>query len=579
MPPKTSSRTDRASEDGRSRRMATRSHQGDHPEVQNEETMEEGEIARDTPPHLPAGPSKGKQRQISSPRENPDDNRLDAMELRMDNMQSWFDTLDARTGNISAMLEQLLDRLDAKSVRSRPNSPPPNQRQQEVDYNSDDLRPSQEAQDPHEPIPDDISEHSRDVYDGSKELADVRDEIRSVSQSVRELAKAMQTISRHSSMIPAPAPVQTHAPNRISTSLSKEKALDINDPEAFSGTRPEKLLEFLSQLRIIFRAKPIAYSDDQDKIMYAISHCKGIAQKHFHNAIRRMEEEDETPVYMQSWPQFVQELKTYFGYQDEDREAEQELRMLRMKDSDPANKYIVEFTELAERVTWEHNALTSQFYEGLAWRIKSRMFKHPNGAPKTLAKLKTMAIKCDNMDKEEQRERNRSHHFSPPRTSETVKKPSSSSFRPSNPSKPLRPNTSHSYPKSTSATHGSSRAPPTSEVAKNLKPDGTLKESEKERRWREGLCTYCASPNHIVANCPKRTDRHQGQGAKPNTTGRAADAEEYSENTTDFSEPVSENSEEDKLEEEYDEDLETIDEDPDAEYMDQENFEAASDME
>lgn len=579
MPSKAGSRTDRASEDGRSRRMATRSRQGNHPEVQNEETMEEGEIPRDTPPHLPAGPSKGKQWQFSPPRENPTDNRLDTIEIRMDNMETRFDTLDARTGSISTMLEQLLDRLDAKPARSRTSSPPPNQRQQELDYNSDDLRPSQEAQDPHEPIPDDLSEHSHDDYDGSRELADVRDEIRSVSQNVRELAKAMQTLSRHSSMIPAPVPVQNPAPNRISTSLSKEKALDINDPETFSGTRPEKLSEFLSQLRIIFRAKPNTYADDQDKIMYAISHCKGIAQRHFHNAIRKMEEENETPTYMQSWPQFIEELKTYFGYQNEDREAERELRSLYMKDSDSVSKYIVEFTEIAERVTWEHNALASQFFEGLAWRIRSRMYKYPNGPPKTLARLKTTAITCDNVDKEEQRERNRSHHHPSHRTSEAERKPSLSSFRPSKSSKPLHPNNFRSYPKSTSATYGSSKAPPTSEVAKNLKPDGTLKESEKERRRREGLCTYCASPNHIVANCPKRTDRQQGQGFKPNTTGRAADTEEYSENTMDFSEPASENSEEYKSEEEYDEDLDTIDEDPDAEYMDQENFEAASDME
>ena len=554
--------TTAASVSGQSKRTTNRSKQAAQAEASASGPREES-IVRETPPHITISEDKGKGRALSPVAEDVMLNQISNFDIRLDNVEQNMMEMDKRLDRVENKLDDLngvlreIKELMAPPLNQRRRAPTPEEEQgfYQQDYQNEQYE-------------EEVEPYQQEASQGSTpELVRMRDDVQQVTRDIKNLYHVMSDISRHTSRTPAPPPAPP-APNRTSAALSKEKAIDIAEPDTYSG-KPEKLRDFLTQLRIVFRAKPVTYSEDRDKIMYAISRCKGLAHKHFRRALD-VDDEEDMPAYMHSWPEFTKELKSYFGYQDEDREAEQELKVLRMKDDGTALSYIVEFTELAERVEWDQKSLASHFYQGLAWRIKERMFNLPNGAPKSLEKLKTTAVRCDRMDKEEERERKRSRPTTFSSSSHIPKK----TFATSKTTKPAYSSKPHSFPKSNAATYGSSKPASNSEVSKHLKPDGTLKEAEKERRRREGLCTYCASSKHIVANCPKRADKQQSVASKPNSFGRVAEAEEYSEPSSEVQEDTPSESESDA-----ETDLEYIDEDPDAQNLEEENFEAASDME
>ena len=352
----------------------------------------EGSVARETPPHLDVGADKGKGRALSPIAEDALQNQLTTHDIRMDNMEHNIREMDKRLDRVEEKLEELGDTL--RDIREF-LTPPLNQQARMTTPVEEQETYQQDDQDGDVQYENVVAQHHQEASrESTPEIVRMQDDVRQVTRDIRNLYQVMSDISRHTSRTPLPAPAPL-VPNRTSAALSKEKAIDIAEPDAFSG-KPEKLRDFLTQLRIVFRAKPVTYSEDRDKIMYAISRCKGLAHKHFRRALD-VDDEEDMPAYMHNWPEFAKELKAFFGYQDEDREAEQELKVLHMKDEGSVLNYIVEFTELAERVEWDQKSLASHFYQGLAWRIKERMFNLPNGAPKSLENLKTMAVRCDKM--------------------------------------------------------------------------------------------------------------------------------------------------------------------------------------
>ena len=51
------------------------------------------------------------------------------------------------------------------------------------------------------------------------------------------------------------------------------------DPKPYDGNDPAKLRAFLSQCKLVFRARPDDFEDDEVKITYAVSWLKGTAQR------------------------------------------------------------------------------------------------------------------------------------------------------------------------------------------------------------------------------------------------------------------------------------------------------------
>src|SRR6202040_2852288 len=166
----------------------------------------------------------------------------------------------------------------------------------------------------------------------------------------------------------------------------------VREPNPFDGTDPTKLQTFLVQLQLSFSDWPRSFSEDDQKVNFAISYLKGLALAHFENALI-----EPDILAAATWPnnpsKFVSELKLYFGSPNIIGEAESRLQTLTMKPTQCIAKYLVDFTRLSTITGWDSRALRHQFYQGLPARIKDEIARM--GKPDTLSQLRLMAQSID----------------------------------------------------------------------------------------------------------------------------------------------------------------------------------------
>jgi len=61
----------------------------------------------------------------------------------------------------------------------------------------------------------------------------------------------------------------------------KKKHCAIREPDPFSGGSPDELRAFIFQCQIYFRASEEEFTEDEEKIFFAISYLRGIALEYF----------------------------------------------------------------------------------------------------------------------------------------------------------------------------------------------------------------------------------------------------------------------------------------------------------
>ncbi|MBW0512651.1 hypothetical protein O181_052366 [Austropuccinia psidii MF-1] len=154
-----------------------------------------------------------------------------------------------------------------------------------------------------------------------------------------------------------------------------------------------------------------------------------------------------------------------------------------MKEGGHVSLYIANFRSLVSRIgDWGERALIHHFREGLPSRILDQLASHPSRID-SLQDLMDVTLELDSRYHERQNEK--SHH--------QEKKPEASK---SNSSHPQNSSSTSQKKKMNfqkrERTHSSL-----------LHKDFKLMNSEKERRIKEGLCTYCGG-KHSVESCFKR---------------------------------------------------------------------------
>ncbi|MBW0546208.1 hypothetical protein O181_085923, partial [Austropuccinia psidii MF-1] len=181
---------------------------------------------------------------------------------------------------------------------------------------------------------------------------------------------------------------------------------------------------------------------------------------------------------LNSWPLFESQLFTLFEDPNEVRKAEAELDGLRMKEGGHVSLYISDFRSLVSRIgDWGERVYIHHFRKGLASRILDELASNPSNID-SLQDLMDVSLELGTRHHERQKE----------------KKPEASSS-----------NSSHHQNSSSSShkkknVHSQKRDKPHSSL---LNKDFKLKGSEKDRRIKEGLCTYCGG-KHSLESCVKR---------------------------------------------------------------------------
>jgi hypothetical protein len=292
------------------------------------------------------------------------------------------------------------------------------------------------------------------------------------------------------------------SPSRSSGAINK-----VRKPDTFDGSDPRKLNNFILLCNLYFRNNPY-YTLEEPKVTFALSYLSGTALEYFEPSIL---DSDEVPDWMDSWPAFVRILRNQFGPIDPTADAEDGIDNLKMKDNQRIVKYNVEFNRLSIQTGWDDSVLRHRYYSGLAERIKDIMGQQ--GKPATLEAMKTLAHSIDARHWERNREKSRSEKNKPDNSKSDNNQ--NSDKRKSDDSKK---NKNKPENKEQSSSSGKSSA-----LADKLGKDGKLTPTERQRRFDNNLCMFCADPGHKACDCPKSTS------SASKAKGRAAQVKEKEE--------------------------------------------------
>ncbi|MBW0563328.1 hypothetical protein O181_103043 [Austropuccinia psidii MF-1] len=260
------------------------------------------------------------------------------------------------------------------------------------------------------------------------------------------------------------------------------KTPSMKAPECFYGTQPFKVRSFLQSCQLIFHNDPGNVSQDRKKVLYSTSFLIGRAAKWIEPYLSNLTN-PEPNYLLNSWPLFESQLFTLFGDPNELRKSEAELDSLRMKEGGHVSLYIANFRSLVSRIgDWGERALIHHFRKGFPYRILDQLASHPSRID-SIQDLMDVTLELDTRYHERQKEKNHYQEKKP-------KAPRSSTSHPQSSSTP-----SHHHQK-----NFQKRDKPHSSL---LNKDFKLMNSEKERRIKEGLCTYCGG-KHSLESCIKR---------------------------------------------------------------------------
>ena len=278
------------------------------------------------------------------------------------------------------------------------------------------------------------------------------------------------------------------------------------EPDTFDGSDPRKLCAFLVLCKLNFQNHPKAFATDRAKVTYAQSYLRGMAMEWFKLDLLNVSNPNTHPIWMDSYHQFISELKSNFGPHDPVGDAEHQLDNLSMKEGQKINKYVVEFNCLAGQVrSYGDGALRHIFYSSLPDRIKDEI-SHIR-KPHTLDGYRTLVQTIDARYWERKSEiLHQTKNSSPSSTSNSKSSASSSDSKGKSKEKDNKSKGSNNKSKGSSSSSSASKST-TSDAPSHLRKDGKLTEEERQWHIMEKLCMFCGQPGHMAKDCPKSTSK------------------------------------------------------------------------
>lgn len=236
-------------------------------------------------------------------------------------------------------------------------------------------------------------------------------------------------------------------------------------PEKFGGER-KKLRGFLNQLELVFMLNPTRYPNDATKIGVIGTLLTDKALAWFSPYLEHPENHKEL---LADYSQFKELLEKTFGAHDRALLAASKIKRLK-QGAKSVSVFAAEFRLLASDLTWNDDALVSQFRQGLNQEVKDMLLHHDY--PKDLESAISLAIRIDNRLLEHRQEMN-------------------SGFS-------SRPHVAHG-PRPPPPPRNNGPAPMELGVSNRYT---RLSEAEKQHRKDNNLCLYCGGADHRLARCP-----------------------------------------------------------------------------
>uniref|UniRef100_A0A3B3I1M0 ribonuclease H n=1 Tax=Oryzias latipes TaxID=8090 RepID=A0A3B3I1M0_ORYLA len=287
----------------------------------------------------------------------------------------------------------------------------------------------------------------------------------SLSTQLSDVTTALQnrTVSECSSSVTPSAPSETAT---TPPGPSEPRPVRLSSPERFSGDSGD-CRSFLTQCELHFEFQSHAFPSDRAKIAYIVSYLSGRAKAW------ATSEWSRRSAVCNSLPLFLETFRQIFHSAVPGREAAKALVNIKQGRRSVMD-YAIEFRTLSADSGWNQPALVDAFYTGLSERLKDHLA--PLDLPPELDALVSLASRIDQRLQERQRGR----------LSAPLSRPPSLPYAPE-----LQPSCSGAVP------------PP--DAVEPMQVGHTrLTPAERQRRFSEGRCLYCAQLGHLIANCPIR---------------------------------------------------------------------------
>ncbi|MBW0509061.1 hypothetical protein O181_048776 [Austropuccinia psidii MF-1] len=273
------------------------------------------------------------------------------------------------------------------------------------------------------------------------------------------------------------------------------KTPSMKAPDSYDGTQAPKLRGFVQSCQLFFHNDPANFSFDRKKVLYSNSFLTGRAGKWIVPYCSNISNAD--PSYLlNNWHLLQTQLLTLFDDPNEVKKAEQDWENLRMKESGHVFLYVSDFRSLISRIEdLGERAYINVYRRGLASRLLDQLTSYP-GNFDILQELMDITLELDTRYHERKKEKGSHQENKLPVTG-------SNSSRPPQDSSSKRPH--HKKNKKGKQFQASKEKPHSSLINKENKFIG----SEKGRRVKEGLCTYCGG-KHPIEKCFKRPQNKPG---------------------------------------------------------------------
>ena len=163
----------------------------------------------------------------------------------------------------------------------------------------------------------------------------------------------------------------------------------VKEPDRFTGQDPSKLEPFILQCLVYFNSEPAAYVDEATKINTAISFFDNLALHFVSPALMQT----TPPELLRSWSAFIASLNRMFGDHNSNREAARRISEMTMKDSNHANRYLINFFHYVTLSNYNETALADSLYRGLPDRLKDEI--SCTGRPDSVLELRKLILNID----------------------------------------------------------------------------------------------------------------------------------------------------------------------------------------
>ena len=164
--------------------------------------------------------------------------------------------------------------------------------------------------------------------------------------------------------------------------------LMIRTPDTFHGKRSH-LSSFLGQCQMVFDGQPHRFPTDYSKILYISSHFRDAA---FNWIQPYIGPKRKVTTFMNSYNKFIKELERSFG--EPNIKATTSRQLMKLTQTGSTSIYASEFQRLSSLLTWNEDALSFIYYQGLKDEVKDLMTHYPK--TNSLSELITTSIDTDN---------------------------------------------------------------------------------------------------------------------------------------------------------------------------------------